>query len=149
MRSLRSLFGEPLDRANRKTVVAVVEVVRAAAARKEVEAPRVAVAVRVRDGRPVVAVRTGTVERSTVAEVGAGKEDAIGGVVASPTNLITVHAVLRRPRPVAVAVEIVQLLLRRHAPIAARMRHRIFGTGIVWEGRAPSRPHGKPPSWRR
>ena len=62
--------GELLDRTNRLPVVAVV-VVRVVVARIEVEVPSVVV-VRVRDGRPVVAVRTGIVERSPVAVAAAG-----------------------------------------------------------------------------
>ena len=54
MRSLRSLFGEPLDGAYRQPTVAVA-VVRAVEARIEVKVPRVIVT-RVRDGRPVAAV---------------------------------------------------------------------------------------------
>ena len=63
MRSLRSLFGEPLDGTDRKPVVAAV-VVHVAVARNEEKVERVAVVARVRDGRPVVA---GMVERSPVA----------------------------------------------------------------------------------
>ena len=55
MRSRCSLFGEPVDGANEQPVVAVV-VVRNAATRIEVEAPRVVV-VRARNGRPVVSAR--------------------------------------------------------------------------------------------
>ena len=76
MRSLRSLFGEPLDRANGLPAGAVVAA-RAEAARIEVEAPRAEVADRERNGRPAAAVRTGTVERSPVAAAGAGEKDTV------------------------------------------------------------------------
>ena len=75
--AIRSLLGEPLNRTNRppeKTAAAV----HAVAARIEVEAPRV-VAIRVRHGRPVVADRTGTAERSPIAVATAGEEDAVDG----------------------------------------------------------------------
>ena len=71
MRSLRSLFGGPLDRTNGETVEAV-GVVRAVAARAEVEAPGVEGIARVRNGRPVVAVRTGIVEEGSPAAVAGG-----------------------------------------------------------------------------
>ena len=74
MRSLRSLFGEPLDRTNRLPVVAVAAA-RAVVARNEEEVPRAIVVARARNGRPVVAERTGIVERSPVAVAGAGEED--------------------------------------------------------------------------
>lgn len=101
MRSLRSLLGEPLDRTNRPAVVAEAAVVRAVVARTEAEVPRGVAAARVRDGRPVEAVRTGTDERSPVAVAGAGEKDAVGSIVAPAANHVTIHAVKGRPRPVA------------------------------------------------
>ena len=124
MRSLRSLFGESLDGANRPPEVAGA-VAHAVVAQVEVEAPREVVVVRVRDGRPEVAVQIGTVERSPEAVAGAGEEDAVGDVIALPTHNVPFHAALRRrPHPVAVADEIGQLLLRRHPPAAAPLRPR-------------------------
>ena len=120
MRSLRSL-----DRANREPERAGV-VVRVVAARIEAEVPRAAV-VRVRDGRPDVAVRTGKVKRSPEAGAGAGEEDAVGGISTPAANNITVRAILRRPSPVALAIEIATLLSRRQAPRTAPLNMR----GIV------------------
>ena len=94
------LFGEPLDRANSTPTVAFIGV-HDVDARIEAEVPRVVAAVRARNGRPVAAVRTGNVERSPVAEAGAGEEDAVRGVVAPTMHDITFYTVLRRPRPVA------------------------------------------------
>ena len=118
---MRSLFGEPLDGANRPPVAAAVVVARAMAARVEVEAHRVVVA-QVRDGRPVVAVRTGKVELNPIAVAGGGEEDAIRNVRAPAAHDIALHAVLRRPRPIAlVGAKVVQFLVRRHPPAAAPM----------------------------
>ena len=50
---------------------------RAAVARIETEAPRAEVAVRERDGRPVVAVRTGIAERRT--DIVARSPEAVTG----------------------------------------------------------------------
>ena len=123
IRSLRSLIGEPLDRANRLPVVAAA-VVREATARIEAQLADVVVA-RVRNGRPVGAVRTGTAERSPTDVAGAGEEDAVGDVVALPAHNVPFHAALRRrPHPVAVADEIGQFLIRRQPPAAAPLHLR-------------------------
>ena len=106
MRSLRSLFGEPLDRTNRKTPPAV-EVARAVAARIEAEVPRVEVDVRVRNGRPEVAERTGIAVRSTEAAAGAGKKYTSGGIRAPASDNIPVDAVHFRPSPIALTVEVI------------------------------------------
>ena len=106
MRSLRSLFGEPLDWANRITEVAAV-VARAVVARIEVEAPRVVVVARAWNGRPVEAVRTGKVERSPEAVAGARQKNTFGNVSALATNLIPMHLIRRRPLPVTLAGEVV------------------------------------------
>ena len=73
----RSLFGEPLDRTNRKPFAAAGVVVRAGAGapRTEADVPRGEVAARARNRRPVVADRTCIVERSPVAVAGGGKEN--------------------------------------------------------------------------
>ena len=114
------LFGEPLNGANRLPVVAVVVDARKAATRIEVEKPRVVV-VRARNGRPVEAVRTGIAERSTVAATGGRKKDAIRSILSPASNNISIHAILRCPRPVAIAVERIQFLLCWHAPIVTPM----------------------------
>ena len=122
MRSLRSLFGEPLDRTNRQHAEAAV-VARAVVARIEEEVPRVVVA-RARNGRPIVAARTDIVERRPNAVASTGKEDAVGSIIASAANDVSFHTVLRGPSPVAFVVEVGQLLLRRNAPVAAPMHMR-------------------------
>ena len=92
--------------------------------RIEEEVPRAVVVVRMRNGRPIEAERTGIVERSLVAVTGAGEKDTRRSKIVFTTNHITVNTVHGRPRPVAFIVEIVKLLFRRHAPIAAPMRMR-------------------------
>ncbi len=121
MRSLRSLFGEPLDGANRMPVFAAEVAVRAVFARIEAEAPRAVVVARVRDGRPEVAVRTGSGERKPSTEAGAGKEDTGGNIISSTTNNIPIRAVHCRQGPVALVAEVIQFLLRRHAPFPTPM----------------------------
>ena len=82
--------------------VAVVVVVRVVVTRIEEEAPRVVVAVRVRNRRPIPAGRTGgIVERSPIAGAGAREKDAIRGVRSSPFNNITIYTIHRRPSPIA------------------------------------------------
>ena len=116
-----SLFGEPLDGANRLSVEAVVEA-RGVAARIEDEVPRLGVVVvRVRNGRPVGASRTGMAERHPVAEAGTGKEYAGGSIITSTADNIPIHAVHCRPGPVALAAEVFQFLPRRHAPFPTPM----------------------------
>ena len=106
-RSLRSLFGEPLDWTNRLSEFAAAAV-RAVASRIEVEVPcEVVAAVRTRIGRPVVAVQTGIVERRPVAAAGEGKEDTCGSVSAPATNAIPIHAVNGCPFPITLAREVV------------------------------------------
>ena len=121
MRARCSLFGEPLHRANRLPIVAVVDA-RVVEARTEVEAPCVAVVVRDRNRRPVPAVRTGLLERSPAA--GAGKKDAGRSIVTPAANNIAVHVVCCRTSPVTLALEIVKLLLSRHAPVSAPLHLR-------------------------
>ena len=123
MRSLRSLFGGSLDRANRLPVAAPVAA-RVVAARSEVHPAGEVKVARVRDGRPVVAVRTGIFERTSEDIAGAGEEDAVRGVVAPSTHDVTVHAVLRRPRPIAFIRKARQLLIRRHTPSPAPLHMR-------------------------
>ena len=123
MRSLRSLLGEPSDRTNGLPVDAVV-VVRVAEARKETEVPREVAVARVRNGRPVVAERTGIEERSPKAVAGAREEDADGSVNTLATHFMPIDTILCRPRPVALAIKIIQFLFRRHAPRRAKVRRR-------------------------
>ena len=112
-----------MNRTNGLPVVAVEVVVRVVAARIEVEVSR-DVVVRVRNGRPVVAARTGIAERSPVAAAGAGEKDTVSRIIPSATDNIAVHAVLRRPSPIAVVVEVANFLICRHPPIAAPMSMR-------------------------
>ena len=79
-------------------MVAVAAVARAVVARIEEEAPR-GVAVRVRDGRPVVA--TETAARSPVAVAGSGEEYASGSIRTPTMDKTPIDAVLPRPIPVA------------------------------------------------
>ena len=128
--NLRYNIGEPLERANRLPVAAVVAVVRVVEARIEVRPISAAVAVRVRHGRPVVAVRTGTVERSPVAAAGTGEEDAVRSIITFTLDNISINTVHRRPSPIAVIVKVFKFLFCRHTPIAApvHMRGIMFGS---------------------
>ena len=119
--SLRLLLGEPLDGTNGLPVVAVV-VARTVCARIEAKVPCFGVAVvRVRNGRPVGASRTGMAEQRLDAEAGTGKEDADGSIITSTADNIPIHAVHCRPGPVALVAEVFQFLIRRHAPFPAPM----------------------------
>ena len=104
-----------MDGANGLPVVAV-GVVRAVAVRTETEEPRAAAA-RVRNGRTVGAVRTGTEERSPVAVAGAGEKYAIRSVATSTANNIAINTIHCRPNPVTLVVKIIKLLPCRHSPI--------------------------------
>lgn len=123
MRSLRSLFGEPLDRANRQPVAAVT-VVGVVASRIEVEGLRVVADVRARDGRPVVAIRIGIVEQKSIAEAGTRDKDTGRSVIALTANDVSVYIVYRRPNPIAPDLEVALLLFRRHAPSTAPLHMR-------------------------
>ena len=119
---MRLLFGEPLERTNRLPVVAVAEVgPHVVATRIEVEGPRVAFVARVRNRRPTVAVRTGFVERSPAAEAGTREKDALRRIVTLSANNIAIDTIHCCPNPIALAVKVVELLLRRHPPITAPM----------------------------
>ena len=129
---MRSLFGEPLERTNRLHVVAVVVgVERPAATRIEVEAPRVVV--RVRNRRPIAAVRTCIAEESPKAVAGAGEKDTIRSIIALATNDISINSIHCRPSPITLAVKGIELLFRRHPPIAAPM---IFRRIMLWSKNA-------------
>ena len=71
----------------------------------EVKVPRVA-AVRVRNGRPVVAAPIRIAERSPGTVAGTGEEDARGGIRSFTFYDIADHAILRRPSPVAIVDEV-------------------------------------------
>ena len=57
-------------------------------------------------GGPVAAVRTGTLKRSPVAVAAAGEKNAGGSVRTFTSNDITIDAIPRRPRPVALTDEV-------------------------------------------
>ena len=136
MRSLRSLFCAPLDRANSKPartpVLRVAEVHVVVALKREAKAPRADVftSARYRNGRPAIAVRTSTSELRVPAPARAGKEDAVRDVSTPTTNYVAVHTVHRRPCPVTLVVaEVVQLLIRRNAPSSAPFHMRSIMRG--------------------
>ena len=61
--------------------------------------------IRVRDGRPVDAVRTCSVERSPVAAPSGGKKNTIGKIIASTLDDITSDTVHGRPSPITLVAE--------------------------------------------
>ena len=112
---MRSLFGEPLERPNRLPVVAVVGV-RAAVTRIEVEEPREVAAVRMRNGRPIVDVRTGMVERSPVAVTGTRQKDTRRSIITFTFDNISIYTIHRCPSPITPILEIFKLLSCRDPP---------------------------------
>ena len=121
MRSRGSLSGRSLDGTNRPPAVAAGVVFRDVAARPDVEAPRAAVVVRARHGRPVDAVRTGIVERSPVAVPSAGEKDAISRIFVPTANDIAFNTIDRCPSPVTLTIKVVKLLPGRHPPFSTPM----------------------------